>query len=164
MVWCRVRTVGAALVVWFSLISLQSNAQPGSAPFAGMAGAWSGTGTIIMTSGTRERLRCRANYDVAGNGNNMKFSLRCASESYNFDLRGDIQARRGVISGAWSEASRNVAGTVSGQADRERIQVVARSDAFSASLALTTDGDRQTVEIRPQGTEISAVSIALRKG
>ena len=159
----KIGTAGAALAVWFSLIPLQGYAQPGSGLFAVMAGSWAGTGTIIMASGTQERLRCRANYDVAGSGNNMRLGLRCASESYNFDLRGDIQARGGTISGAWSETSRNVAGTVSGQGDRERIQVVARADAFSASLSLTTRGDRQSVEIRPQGTEISAVSIALRK-
>jgi hypothetical protein len=36
---------------------------------------------------------------------------------------------------------------------------------FTAHLDLRTQGDRQSVTIRPQGgTEVSAVSIALRKG
>jgi len=69
-----------------------------------------------------------------------------------------------AVTGSWSETTRNASGTVSGRVSGDRIQVVARSDSFSASLTLVTRGIRQLVTIQPQGTEISEVSITLAKG
>jgi len=53
-------------------------------PFSAMAGTWSGGGTMTMSSGTEERLRCRAQYDVVVGGNDLRLNLRCGSDSYNF--------------------------------------------------------------------------------
>ncbi len=80
-------------------------------PFAAMAGSWSGGGILSTTDGTQERLRCRAAYDVGAAGAELRLNLRCASDSYNFDLASDVQFHRGAISGSWSEASRNASGT-----------------------------------------------------
>jgi len=142
---------------------------PGSAqaavasPFAAMAGSWSGDGILSTTDGGQERLRCRASYDVIGTGTELRLNLRCASESYNFDLASDVQYRGGAISGSWSEASRSASGTVSGRATGDHIEVAARGESFSANLSLTTRGGQQTVSIRPQGTNISAISLALNR-
>jgi len=103
-----------------------------------MAGSWSGVGSLTMTNGAQEPLRCRANYHVGGNGSEMQLSLRCASDSYNFNLGGDVQSDGRAVSGSWSEATRNASGTVSGRVSGDRIQVVARGDSFSASLSLVT--------------------------
>jgi len=35
-----------------------------SGPFAGMAGNWSGGGTVTLDDGSTERIRCRASYAV----------------------------------------------------------------------------------------------------
>jgi hypothetical protein len=132
-----------------------------SSPFAAMAGSWSGGGILDTTDGAQERLRCRAAYDVAESGAALRLNLRCASESYNFDLAGDVQYRGGAISGSWSEASRNASGSLSGRAIGDHIEAAARGENFSADLSLTTRGGRQTVSIRPQGTNVTAVSLAL---
>jgi hypothetical protein len=151
------------------MLLLASLCLPGSAqaavasPFAAMAGSWSGDGVLSTTDGGQERLRCRASYDVAGNGAELRLNLRCASESYNFDLASEAQYRGGAISGSWSEASRNASGTLSGRGNGDHIDVAARGDSFSANLSLTTRGRQQTVSIRPQGTNISAVSLALNR-
>jgi hypothetical protein len=158
------RALPVALAV-VSLLALQVYAAPAVAgPFTGMAGSWSGVGSLTMANGGQERLRCRADYNVAGGGSAMRLSLRCASPSYSFNLGGDVESNGGAISGSWSEATRNVSGTVSGRVRGDRIEVVARGDTFSAGLSLVTRGNRQSVAIQPQGTEISGVSIALAKG
>ena len=142
---------------------------PGSAeaavasPFAAMAGSWSGGGVLSTTDGGQERLRCRASYDVTGTGAELRLNLKCASESYNFDLSSEAQYRGGAISGSWTEASRNASGTLSGRGAGDHIDVAARGDSFSANLSLTTRGGQQTVSIRPQGTNISEVSLALNR-
>jgi hypothetical protein len=136
-------------------------AQAVTSPFTAMAGSWSGGGVIDTSDGRRERLRCRAAYDVGAAGTQLRLNLRCASDSYTFDLAGDVQYHGGAISGSWSEASRNASGSISGRAAGDRIEASATGPAFSAALSLTTRGRRQTVSIRPEGTNIRAVSLAL---
>jgi hypothetical protein len=147
-------TVPLAVAVLISLSALQGNAAP-AGPFAGMAGSWSGVGSITMAGGGQEQLRCRANYRVDGSGHAMQLGLRCAS---------DVQSDGRGVSGSWSETTRNVSGTVSGRVSGDHIQVVARGDSFSASLSLVTRGNRQSVAIQPQGSEIREVAITLAKG
>jgi hypothetical protein len=134
-----------------------------SSPFAALAGSWSGGGIVSTSDGGQERLRCRASYDVGGAGDQLRLNLRCASDSYNIDLAGDVAYRGGAISGSWSEAAHNASGTISGRAAGDRIEAAARGDSFSANLSLTTRGHRQTVSIRPQGTSITAVSLELSR-
>jgi hypothetical protein len=132
-----------------------------SSPFAAMAGSWSGGGVLSTTDGTQERLRCRASYDVAGSGAALRLNLKCASQSYNFDLASDVQYRGGAISGSWSEASQNASGSISGRAVGDRIEAAARGQTLSVNLSMTTRGGRQSVSIRPQGTNVTAVSLEL---
>jgi hypothetical protein len=153
----------AALLVLASLCLPGAAVEAVASPFTAMAGTWSGGGILNTTDGTQERLRCRASYDVGGTDAELRLNLRCASDSYNFDLASDVQYRGGVITGSWNEASRNASGTISGRAAGSRIEAFARGDSFSADLSLTTRGNRQTVSIHPQGTSIAAVSLALER-
>jgi hypothetical protein len=133
-------------------------------PFRVMAGSWSGGGTISMSDGQQEPLRCRASYDVDESGAQLHLSLRCASASYNFDLASDVEYRGGAVSGQWTEASRNASGTLEGRAAGDHIEVAANGQSFSANLSMTTHGNRQTVSIRPEGGgDIRAVSLALAR-
>jgi hypothetical protein len=130
-------------------------------PFAALAGNWSGGGVLQSADGTQERLRCRAGYDVGGV--ELRLTLRCASASYNFDLTSDVQYRGGAITGSWREASRNAGGTLSGRAGNGRIEAAATGQNFSAELSLTTRGNRQFVSLRPQGTDVTLVSLELNR-
>jgi hypothetical protein len=131
-------------------------------PFRAMAGTWSGGGMLSTADGGQEQLRCRASYNVAGAGDELHLSLRCASDSYNFDLASNVEYRGGAISGEWTEASRNASGTIEGRAAGDHVEAAARGQNFSADLSLTTRGNRQTISIRPQGGgDIRAVSLSL---
>jgi hypothetical protein len=132
-------------------------------PFSALAGAWSGGGTLTMADGNTERLRCRASYDVGGAGTDLKLILKCASESYNFELGSAVIAHGDRVSGTWSEATRNASGSVSGGASADRIEASAKGETFSANLSLMTKGNRQTVSIRSQGSDIAGVSLALNR-
>ena len=134
-----------------------------SSSFAALAGSWSGGGILHTTDGAQERLRCRATYDVGAAGTELRLNLRCASQSYNFDLASDVRNRGDQISGSWTEASRKASGTISGRAVGDRIEAAARGQNFSAELSLTTRGSRQTVSIHPEGTNVTAVSLALER-
>ena len=64
-------TVPLAVALLISLSGLQGHAAP-AGPFTGMAGSWSGVGSLTMANGAQERMRCRANYQVGGNGSEMQ--------------------------------------------------------------------------------------------
>jgi hypothetical protein len=143
-------------------VHAQRAAEPGS-PFAGLAGSWSGGGTIMLANGATERVRCRANYAVSAAGTDLQQTLRCASDSYNFDLRSTVTYEEGRIRGTWTETTRNASGTVSGQASRGVIQASVLGRDFSAGLAVSTRGDRQAVTIDSQGSAFTQASISLAR-
>ena len=68
-----VRRLLIAAVAFFVASGSFGYAQTG--PFAGMAGAWSGGGTITLDDGSSERIRCRATYKVSGASMEMSLSL-----------------------------------------------------------------------------------------
>jgi len=149
--------VGAVLMLSVSAGHAQSG------PFAGFSGAWSGNGTVALSDGTTERIRCKADYKVDGSGLGLRQTLRCASDSYKFDLSSDVTSQGDRISGNWSEASRNINGNLQGTAGGGEIQVFVEAAGFAANLTLRTTGNRQTVQISSKG-EIRGVNITMVKG
>jgi hypothetical protein len=156
------RTTKAAVIGAALLVSVATgHAQSG--PFAGLGGTWSGNGTVELSDGTTERIRCKADYKVNDTGLNLKQSLRCASDSYKFDLSSDVTSQGERISGNWSEASRNVFGNLQGTAGGGRIEVFVEAAGFAANLLVNTNGKKQTVQINSKG-EIRGVNITMVKG
>jgi hypothetical protein len=148
--------VGAVLMLSVTASSAQSG------PFAGFNGAWTGNGTVALSDGTTERIRCKADYKVNGSGLGLKQNLHCASDSYKFDLSSDVTSQGDRISGNWSEASRNVFGNLQGTAGGGRIEVFVEAAGFAANLTLQTTGNKQTVQISSKG-EIRGVNITMVK-
>ena len=155
------RTTKAAVIGAALLVSVAaSHAQSG--PFAGLGGSWTGNGTVELSDGTTERIRCKADYKVNDTGLGLKQTLRCASDSYKFDLTSDVTSQGERISGNWSEASRNVFGNLQGTAGGGRIEVFVEAAGFAASLLVNTNGKKQTVQISSKG-EIRGVNITMVK-
>jgi hypothetical protein len=148
-------------VILHSSAQAQGSAGPG--PFADLPGTWSGSGTVTLSNGRTERLRCQASYQLASGGSNLHQDLRCTSDSYNFNIRTSVEHQGGSISGSWLEVSRNASGRISGQASRGQIQATVQGPGFAAGFAMGTRGNQQSVSIRSQGTELSQVSITLRR-
>jgi len=152
----RAAGVGAALLLSVTAGHAQSS------PFAGFSGTWSGNGKVSLSDGSSERLRCRATYAVDGSGRALRQTLRCASDSYKFDLSSNVTSDGNNISGSWSEASRNIVGNLRGTAGGGQINVSVEAVGFSAHLTLRTNGNRQTVQINSPG-DIRDVSITMVK-
>lgn len=131
-------------------------------PFANYAGNWSGAGTITIAEGGTERIRCRGTYSVDGSGNNLHQVLRCASDSYKFELTSDIAARGSNITGSWSEASRGINGSVEGSIANGQVTALVQTNGYAATFNVTTRGNKQSVAINSKG-ELRAVNISLAK-
>lgn len=147
----------AAAMVFFTIAPVQ--AQTGS--FAGLSGHWSGGGTVALAGGPRERISCRAQYAVSGS--TLRQTLRCASESYRFELASNVQDQGGQLSGDWVETSRNIQGVLFGRVQGNRMQVSANGPGFVANVSLTTQGDTQSVTVNAQGGESAGASITLKR-
>jgi hypothetical protein len=150
----------AATFFIVSVFSSASHAQSG--PFAGMAGNWSGGGTVTLEDGSSERIRCRASYAVGGGGTGLNQSLTCASDSYKFILSSNVVSEGGALSGTWSEASRGVSGTLQGRGSNGNFQVLASAPGFDANISLSTRGNRQSILIRAQ-TQFKSASISMSR-
>jgi hypothetical protein len=135
-------------------------------PFSILAGSWGGNGTIQPGNGATERIRCNAHYRPRGSsGHEVDVDLRCASDSYNFDLVGQFSAdSANRITGQWTERTRNIGGSATGTARGDRLHVHVESSGFAADLALVTHGRRQSVTINSAGGgEIMKANIALSR-
>lgn len=119
-----------------------------SSPFAGMAGNWSGSGTITLDDGAIEKIRCRSSYAVGAAGAGLNLNLVCASDGYKFDLRGNVVSDHGALSGSWTETSRGVNGVLQGRGANGNFEVLATTLGFAAHISLTTRGNRQSVVIK----------------
>lgn len=151
----------ALLLAAFMLVASPGFAQSG--PFSGMEGNWTGTGHILIKDGGSERIRCRATYRVEGAGTGMNQVLRCASDSYRFDLTTNVTASGSSLSGSWSETSRNINGTVGGRVSGNDVNALVEANGFSATLAMQTRGNKQTVAIRSQNTDLRGLDITLSR-
>lgn len=150
--------IGTALLLSVSVGNTQSGG-----PFAGFDGSWSGNGTVTLSNGSTEHIRCKADYKVATSGMGLKQALHCASDSYKFDLSSDVTSQGDRISGNWSEKSRNIFGNLQGTAGGGQINVFVEASGFAATLNLRTNGNKQVVQIESKG-EIRGVSITMTKG
>lgn len=154
------------VVLFLALCLTLTAAAADSGPFAGFTGAWSGTGTLRPSGGAAERIRCNANYRPRGSSEReIELQLRCASDSYNFDLTGQFAAdERNQIAGQWTERTRNVGGTAVGNAQDDRVQIHVESSGFAAELVMVTRNRRQSVSIDSQGGgQIIKASITLSR-
>ena len=144
-------TAGGCLA--FALLFASPPSAWAAGPFAGFTGSWSGTGMLRPSNGAAERIHCRAEYRPRGSTQHeVELQLRCASDSYNFDLTGEFTAdEQNQVTGRWTERSRNVGGTAIGYAQGERLQIHVESSAFSADMVMLTRGRRQSVTLDSQG-------------
>jgi len=154
--------IAAALcVIVLSLSPLPGYAEQG--PFTDLSGDWSGGGTVTLSSGSNEKIRCRATYNSQAAGNNLKLVLRCASDSYNVDFRGTAINSGGSMTGNWFESTNQAAGQFFGSVKGNHIDARIEGQTFAAFLNMTTHGNRQSISLRSPGSGVSSVTMALTR-
>jgi hypothetical protein len=163
----RMRRLLFAAVTLFSTLFLASISGSASyaqsGPFTGLAGVWSGGGTVTLDDGSSERIRCRATYAVGEGGHGLNQTLTCASDSYKFNLSSNVVADGGgMLSGTWNEATRGVSGSLQGHGTNGNFQVIANAPGFNANITLTTRGNKQSVVIKTE-TAFRGASISLSR-
>jgi hypothetical protein len=131
-------------------------------PFAALVGEWVGSGTVTADNRS-ERIRCKVSYGLGGDPSELIQNLVCASDSYRFDVASSFFASEGHVSGQWSERSRGISGRLIGVLSANGIRAQVEAQGFSATIDVSTMGDRQSVLIRPRSADVSSVSVSLRR-
>jgi len=157
------RTLSVAATAFLLIASSAYSQKPN--PFSKFGGSWAGGGLIYLSNGNKEKIRCRGGFTPSEmlNISSLKLELRCAGDSYTFELLSDLNYDNGAVSGTWSENSRGVNGRVSGTINGDQIKAVAESQTFTATLEVISLGDKQQVRITSPGSEMTDVLIGLNR-
>jgi hypothetical protein len=149
-------------------LAAPAHAQPGPQTGAGLfelwAGSWSGDGALTTADGTRSRIRCLVTYVVQDRGHAARQDLRCASDTYRFEITSNMVQSGQSLSGDWFESTRRVGGRITGRAAGSRMDIRADGDTFTALVTVTTQENRQTFVLESPGSQLSDVSITLNRG
>lgn len=150
--------VSGAVVAMMALDAASASA----GPFGGLVGVWGGNGIVTYASGNKERLRCRVQYTTT-DGDRLSQALKCASDSYNFQINAYYVHQNGSISGHWEEKVNQISGSIDGTASEGKIDGTLSGPGFKAVVKVDTEGNQQTVNISSPDQEIREVAIDVRK-
>jgi hypothetical protein len=155
----------ASAVALASVISLSpqlAEAQSAS-PWAKFLGSWRGSGEVIEGDGTREHISCRAKYSASTGGEALTQSLRCASDSYSFDIGCYLVASGSSVSGDWQEYSRKVEGHITGRVADGQFEGSIAGASFTAETTARVSGRKQTLSLRTKGAQQIKADIGLTR-
>ena len=153
--------IAMLLAALLCFVPAAADAAPGL--FERMAGAWSGGGRIEFSNGQSERIRCRATYAPESGGALLEQHLRCASDSYNFNIESMVASHRGSLTGDWTESTHNVAGQIVGTISNNEIRAHVRAAQFNAALSLSVIGKSLRLALVPQAGNVGEIEVALRR-
>jgi hypothetical protein len=134
------------------------------APFKELAGRWTGEGRIGMSEGKVESVKCRATYFVNEVGDGLKQNIRCASAGGKVEVKSDIVAKNGKLSGSWNELVYNLGGDMTGEVTQRGFRIVVRGGELTANMDVIVMNDRQIVEIQFVNSTLRGLTLILKKG
>ena len=131
-------------------------------PIPGLTGYWSGSGTIALSNGKTERVKCQVLYRSEGAGQ-ISQTMRCASADYNINSLAELTVSGSKVSGTWEEKTYAAKGAVDGRYGGDTFSLSIQGSNFTASMNVTLSNCRQSLTITPSGLEVSRISITLAK-
>ena len=153
-----------ALALLFGLATLLASPKAGAvSPWDSLVGYWQGAGKVSLTNGKTERVKCAVSYKTGDNGRSVKQTLRCASADYTISALAELRVSGGAVTGSWEERTYSATGEISGRQAGNVLSLNIKGASFTAALNVATNNCRQSINIAPQGLEVSRISIDLTK-
>jgi hypothetical protein len=135
----------------------------GAGPFGDLAGYWTGAGSVTLSSGNTERVKCAVIYKVSDDGGQIKQSMRCASTDYSINATADLRVKGEQVSGNWEEKTYSATGEVSGRYTGESFVLSIQGANFTAAMNVSLSSCKQSISIAPKGLDVNRISIGLTK-
>jgi hypothetical protein len=157
----KLTRLGAPLALYISALGAWSASA--ASPFAELPGRWSGWGSVVMSNGSSEQVKCVATYFLQNGGDGVQQNLRCASSNYKIDATASFLLKGTQVTGVWEEKTWSATGDVTGKFNGNAFDLSIRGPHFSAAMAVTTTSCKQSISIAPTGFDISKITIGLGK-
>lgn len=134
------------------------------APFKALPGRWIGEGRIGIKDGKPESVKCRATYFVNDAGDELRQNIRCASPGGKVEIKSNVVAREGRVTGTWEELMYNMRGDMTGEVTERGFRIKVAGDGMSANMDVIVVNDRQIVEIQFFDSSLRGLMLILNKG
>jgi hypothetical protein len=109
-------------------------------------------------------VKCRATYFVNGTGNELKQNIRCASAGGKVEVKSNVIAKDGKLSGTWNELVYNLGGDMTGEVTDRGFRITVRGGDLTANMDVIVMNDRQIVEIQFFNSSLRGLTLILKKG
>ena len=161
----RFRTMAAfMLAVLVAGHSAALAAADDGSPFDKLAGRWVGEGRLGIKDFPSEMVKCRVTYFVQVGGNQLRQSIRCASQSGSIEVASTVTHAGGNLSGTWKETTREWSGELTGTVNPNGFKVSVRGDNLNANMDIIVKGTRQIIEIQFIESSLIGLTLILSKG
>jgi hypothetical protein len=133
-------------------------------PFEKVAGRWVGEGRLGIRNGSTENVKCRVTYILAGGPDQVKQTIRCASQGGNVEVQSLVTHAGGALTGTWQELVRNMGGELSGTVTPTGFRVAIKGTDLNAGMHIIVKDQRQIVEIQFHDSSLIGLTLVLTKG
>ena len=135
-----------------------------ASPFDKLAGRWVGEGRLGIKDASTETVKCRVTYFVQEGGNQLRQSIRCASQSGSIEVASTVTHAGGSLTGSWKELTREWSGELTGTVNPNGFKVAVRGENLSANMDIIVKGARQIIEIQFMNSSLIGLTLILTKG
>lgn len=125
------------------------------------AGPWSGIGSMNLSDGSQERIRCKASYIVKHSSKSFTFALRCASDAYKMLFSAEIEQEGTTLSGNWFESEYRQGGKLYGTSSDGLIEARIEGNTVAALVTIRTKANHQWFLLQAPGAWASEVAVEL---
>ena len=132
-------------------------------PLGDLNGFWSGTGSVVLSGGNTERVKCQVFYKAGEGSTQIRQTMRCASTDYTINSLAHLQVRGNQVTGSWEERTYSAKGEVTGRYSGESFVLSIQGASFSAAMNVSLSNCRQNISITPKGLEVTRVTIVLAR-
>ena len=133
-------------------------------PFAKVVGRWLGEGRLGIRDGPTEHVKCRVTYVVLEQGQQVRQTIRCATESGNVEVQSTVTHASGTLTGTWKELSRDWSGELTGSVTANGFKVAVKGTELNANMDIIVKDTRQIIEIQFINSSLIGLTLILTKG
>jgi hypothetical protein len=159
--WIALALLAAAI----PLLTVHATAPAQEAsPFAKLAGRWLGEGRLGFAGGKTETVKCRVTYILSEGAQQVRQTIRCATENDTVEVQSTVRHTAGELSGTWKELSRNWSGEIAGNVTPNGFKVAIKGSELNANMDIVAKGNRQIIEIQFINSSLIGLTLILDKG
>jgi hypothetical protein len=135
-----------------------------ASPFTKLAGRWLGDGRFGTRDGKTENVKCRVTYVVTDQAQQLRQTIRCATEGTSVEVQSHVTHAAGVLRGTWRELSRDWSGELSGSVTANGFKVAIKGSELNANMDIIVKDNKQIIEIQFINSSLIGLTLILTKG